>query len=190
MGKKKKKSQLLLYQAALPFSVYGTSLDDRLEENKPKSLQFSHKRTNRKPTEVCGFAVAWHQQTQWKPELCAYSMLPGCSLALREGVTRQHSWFPGCSRRQGGTDLVSFPQPIFFHPPHFPIWFVFPALWINNFKHFSCAHQTCSSVHSDFSEAVHCCLQDYFPLSGPSVCNLILNYWHLWDNGKKHGLWY
>ena len=110
----------------------------------------------------------------------------GCSSALREDVTQQHSHFPGCSRKWGGTELVSFPQPIFLHPPQFPIAFVFLALQINLFKHFSFAHWTCSSVHGDFSEAVHCCSQGYFPLWGPvaavSACITGLIYRAMADN--------
>lgn len=90
-----------------------------------------------------------------------------CSSALREDVTQQHSRFPGCSRKWGGTEIVSFPRSVFLYPPQFTIAFVFPALQINPSKHFSYAHLTCSSVHSDFPEAVHCCSQGYFPLSGP-----------------------
>jgi len=49
----------------------------------------------------------------------------GCSSALTEDVTQQHSLFRGCCRKWGGTELVSFPQPIFLCPPQFLIAFVF-----------------------------------------------------------------
>lgn len=73
---------------------------------------------------------------------------PAAAPQLWRKILQMDSHFPRCYRKYEGTEFISYSQPIFFHPPQFPIAFVSLALWINLFKHFSCVRWTCSSVQT------------------------------------------
>lgn len=191
--------------------AYSTSLDDRLEKNKLRSnllsplwskiavrirLHSFHMRKEHIKTSW-SFWLHWaffratvvcHQQIQQRPELCAYSMSCGCSSVLREDVTQQHSCFPGCSRKWGGTELDFFPQPIFLLSFPLHLSFLLYGLILLNISpmpiKLAAASQwllwSCSLL-----------LAGLFSLKWTSVCNLILDYWpYLRGNGRQLGLWY